>query len=180
MMTATMERETPATSSRWRSYHEAGHAVMAIIVGHEFDSVDITPGTTTDQRANQGGLRNHRTKKGQSLTDHVRVGAGGVTANRLAYESIDFSELDLQEQSFEYWAKKGSEDDGVRSLKLVREHIPDLEEARRTISDCMHETERVLKIWWPAVVLVAEELAAKGSLTFEDVKRIVRGGKQNV
>jgi len=169
------QRETPATSSRWRSYHEAGHAVMAIIVGHEFDSVDIALGPN-----DQGGLRNHRQREGQSLTDHVCVGAGGVTANRLAYESIDFSELDLQEQSFEYWAKKGSEDDGVRSLKLVREHIPDLEEALRIITERMHETKRVLKIWWPAVVLVAEELAAKGSLTFEDVKRIVRGGKQNV
>jgi hypothetical protein len=128
-------------------YHEAGQAVIAVLLGVEIESAIATSGAAT-------------------ISYHLPLHILDDDRIMLAMAG-DIAELTWARQ----WRNRSSIEDDTKWRPFV-EHIP--EDARhRHLARLRRDTYALLRRHWPAVEYLAQRLATPGTIAGDEIKQIV-------
>lgn len=125
------------------AYHEAGHAVMALIVGRDIHRVSILPNTT---RLGACELKKGRSKPSRDmLEDEILILLAGVAAEGRLTENYNWSggSQDLKQVTYLIESRAASE----RQAERLRRRM--LDKAEYLLDDSAH---------WEAVRAIAKQL----------------------
>jgi hypothetical protein len=134
--------------------HEAGHSVVCCLLDVPFDCVTISPFEEGSVHIDSGLVSTTNSPsraKGSSESDLRAYGISTI-AGEIAHRRVDPSASDV-------WFE--GDRTGLASLKL--NDVPSLEV----------EAQRLVEIFWPIVVAVAEALLGKKKLSGAEVRHIV-------
>jgi hypothetical protein len=168
---------------RTRAIHEASHAVMAEAVGRRVEQVSIEPvgdllghcysvsahtvhvsrehiSTAVATRAHEGpDPDTAHVPEGFELYNSIWLALAGMAGERVAFGRYDQS---------------GASDDTVRAVTLiVRGYPAEGALAVEGFDRALDLTERKVRGSWPAVERVASALERSGTLTGDEVRRLI-------
>lgn len=169
------KRKVPYKTRKLVAYHEAGHALMSIVLNgpESVEKITIVPrgstgGVTRFAEEDNGGIISK-----QSLKTRLVIAMGGTVAEELALGSEGFTtgaSGDLE--SIESIARAMVNDFGMGSGKFVTERDVD-EEIQNLINDAYKTTRSLMKIHRNKLEEIVTALLTKETLVSRDILSMV-------
>ncbi len=135
------------------SYHEAGHAVAAVLLGHKFKDVVLGNGNGHLGITN-GAILNKPQEYKKNVKELVQIFSAGQAADEI-----------LQEKALPFRSQP--------DLDVITEAMRSNQLNAKDIEKIYGETKAMLKENWQAVHTVAQGLRDHNILTFDQVKRVL-------
>jgi hypothetical protein len=144
------------------AHHEAGHAVMAYILGSQIDSATIVPETKTDDDCVTEGKVTHWTPE-RSLVDFLFITfAGPIASKWVGHDSECDGDYEKVGERFSEW------------MELIGCAPVDTPEGNRWIQAIKDSAETLLTGFRPWVEAVARALYERQKLTGDDIKEVIK------
>lgn len=154
---------TPAQSLKATAYHEAGHAVMSIVLGRTIEKVTVSPAKLQSGGNRLGAckIQKGRTKASQDgLEDEVLILLAGMVA----------------ESHFTgRYCQAGAAQDLMAVRRLLSSRAPKEKQLERLAKRMLNKTEHVLddEVNRKAIVMIAAELVDKETISGRAVRHLL-------
>lgn len=159
------------------AYHEAGHALMGIILGQEpVRRISILPRGRSLGFTIQSEEGDKRLYTKQEMLNKITVLMAGRAAEEIIFNEVTSGAANDIEKStnmaFKMVTELGMLDSHISNLTYITNTDPKFvyDEVEQTVRICLDTAKRILLENKPKLVKLAEELLAKESLNEEDIK----------
>lgn len=153
------------------AHHEAGHAVMAFLLGHKVRSVTIVPGATPDGEQYQGMV--HSTPRGRvdfySNTPAMRIKIEHVIMVTLAG---DIAQRKFRPRSSRTWHASA---DRTTAADMALSLCGSGEQTSAFLAWLHIRTRDIIHDRWRVVKSVAAALLERETLTGEELRQVIFG-----
>lgn len=153
------------------AYHEAGHAVVAVLLARSVQSVKLHPGTHCGKCAGRVRCTNHPRLTLRGASNPARIRQYIEREIIIAWAGLAAESLHRGRKTLD-----GAGDDAEMITALLRRLEPDAERRTALGRNLFEQTVRLLKRRWSAVRRVAEALVQHGFLTGAGLRRAIRRG----
>jgi ATP-dependent Zn protease len=160
------------------AYHEAGHAVVCLLLGHEVRDVTIK---TDKQAEGRTRIYMHMPEWG-ATEDDIRIELAGAIAEALVNPTSFEDKIKLSAQGDMQRIRKFALEIALETLAFNGKSVlvGDLMvEADGIIGKVMEETEALVEGNKQAIIRVAEALLEHGTLTGDEVKQFIESYEDN-
>lgn len=145
------------------AYHEAGHAVMALLLGRPIEKVTISPASlqTGGNRLGACKIQKGRTKASQDpLEDEVLILLSGMVA---------------EGHYTHRYCQAGASQDLMNVRRLLATRAPKERQLERLAKRMLNKTEHLLddEVNRKAIVMIAKELVAKETISGRAVRHLL-------
>ena len=162
-----MEGKEPDLQRKRAAYHEAGHVIADLILGHRFRFVTIKPGEPDEKDRAVHGITRGRAK------DLAVIQLAGIAASAKMTGCDPFENPDLSDDDRDDIATAETFiDNWVAFLRSTYGEAAYREQIRE---ETEHRTRELVDRNWNAIEVVAEALQKKETLSFDEVTRILKG-----
>lgn len=161
-----MEPPEPEPFRKHAAYHEAGHVIADLVFGYRFRFVTIRPAGPEGDDGAVYGFRRGRAKD-LAVVELAGIAASAKLAGRDPWTGTDRPEDDLADLD----AADRFIDNWVVFLTRTYGEAPYRE---KIVGEARETTRLLVARHWNAITAVAEMLLAKGTLTYDDVVRLLK------
>lgn len=140
------------------AFHEAGHAVAAYVLEVPFESISITPTSTSSGRL---VIEISKVLPEQRA---IICYAGGDAGMRVAGQFGD----------------AGGQDADLNIAWDASQHVPDGGQSAENFRfNCMVKSQTIVKDWWPAITALANELVGSPTLAQAEAIHVIETAMKN-
>jgi len=151
-------------------YHEAGHAILALLMFCKVESLFIQKDRRVSGEANYNTIQSEIKEINDFvISSEINILYAGMLAEKIFYEDITGSKI------LPNVLKDGCEDDIRKVSDIIKKNnlAPPGEKRYRYKKKIQNSTKRLLNENWDAVRAVAHSLFERKKLNFEDLKLIL-------